>query len=75
MATTLKTKTTKYKSLTLQELIKRRDHAKERLKLLYLNFRGVKHEDSASEIKDMQIKVLESYIAGLEADIKNYKKR
>ena len=54
----------------LKELHQKRDDVIEKLKGLYKNFRGVIHEDSASEMKYTQIKVLEGFIESLNAEIK-----
>ena len=55
----------------LKELHKKRDETIEKLNGLYKNFRGVIHEDSASEMKYTQIRVLESFIESLNAEIKS----
>ena len=54
----------------LKELHTKRTEAIEKLEALYKNFRGVHHEDSASEIKYTQIKVLESFVESLNTEIK-----
>lgn len=54
----------------LKELHQKRDETIKKLEELYKNFRGVKHEDSASEIKYTQIKVLEGFIESLNTEIK-----
>lgn len=58
------------KQKRLQELHQKRDETIKKLEELYKNFRGVKHEDSASEIKYTQIKVLEGFIQSLDEEIK-----
>ncbi len=58
--------TKKIKALQLQ-----RKEAVEKLENLYKNFRGVHHEDSASEIKYAHIKVMESFINSLDEEIKS----
>ena len=55
----------------LKELHQKRDGTIKKLEELYKNFRGVKHEDSASEIKYTQIKVLEGFIESLNEEIKS----
>lgn len=57
------------KQQKLQELHRKRDETIKKLEELYKNFRGVKHEDSASEIKYTQIKVLEGFIESLNNEI------
>lgn len=47
----------------------KKKEAEVELKELYRNFRGVKHENSVSEIRYTQIKVLEGYIATLQEEI------
>ncbi|HSX49095.1 MAG TPA: hypothetical protein VLE44_02455 [Candidatus Saccharimonadales bacterium] len=59
------------KSQKLKELHQKRDDAIEKLENLYKNFRGVHHEDSASEMKYTQIKVMESFIESLNEEIKS----
>lgn len=54
----------------LKELHDKRNEVIAKLENLYKNFRGVHHEDSASEIKYTQIKVMESFITSLDAEIK-----
>ncbi len=58
--------TKKINALQLQ-----RKEAVEKLENLYKNFRGVHHEDSASEIKYAHIKVMESFINSLDEEIKS----
>ncbi len=58
-------------SKKVQELLRQRKEAIEKLEGLYKNFRGVKHEDSSSEIKYVQIKVLEDFINSIDAEIKS----
>jgi hypothetical protein len=58
-------------SKKIKALQKQKQEAIEKLEGLYKNFRGVKHEDSASEIKYVQIKVLEDFINSIDAEIKS----
>ncbi len=60
----------KTKEEKLKELHQKRDEAITKLEELYKHFRGVHHEDSASEIKYTQIKVLESFITSYDEEIK-----
>lgn len=59
------------KTQKLKELHEKRTEAIAKLEALYKNFRGVHHEDSASEIKYTQIKVLESFITSYDEEIKS----
>ncbi len=59
------------KAQKIKELHAIRDEAIKKLEELYKNFRGVHHEDSASEIKYTQIKVMESFITSLDEEIKS----
>jgi len=55
----------------IADLHKKRVEIIEKLTGLYKNFRGVIHEDSASEMKYTQIRVLESFIESINAEIKS----
>lgn len=55
----------------INDLQLQRKEAVEKLENLYKNFRGVHHEDSASEIKYAHIKVMESFINSLDEEIKS----
>ncbi len=55
----------------LKELHAKRDEIIKHLEGLHKNFRGVHHEDSASEIKYAQIKVYESFVESLNQEIKS----
>ncbi len=59
----------------LQELKARRDKYKEKLTLLYKNFRGVKHENSLSELRYSQIRVYEDFVRSLEDEISELKSK
>ena len=59
------------KEQKLKELHEKRNEVIAKLENLYKNFRGVHHEDSASEIKYTQIKVMESFIESLNTEIKS----
>ena len=58
------------KAEKLIELHRKREETIEKLNGLYKNFRGVIHESSDSEMKYTQIRVLESFIESLNAEIK-----
>jgi uncharacterized coiled-coil DUF342 family protein len=58
------------KEQKIADLHKKREEIIEKLNGLYKNFRGVIHEDSASEMKYTQIKVLESFIESINAELK-----
>ena len=54
----------------LAELKERRDRYKEKLTRMYKNFRGVKHENSLSELQYSEIKVYEDLLNSVTAEIK-----
>lgn len=53
-----------------QQLLQKREDYEAKLKKLYIGFRGVVHENSASEIRYTQIKVYESFINSIDEEIK-----
>ncbi|MEK7497628.1 MAG: hypothetical protein AAB656_01785 [Patescibacteria group bacterium] len=57
-------------NLKHKELLKKKEEAIEKLNFLYKGFHGVRHEDSASEIRYTQIKVLEDYINSINEELK-----
>lgn len=57
-------------NIKYKELIKKKEEAVIKLELLYKGFHGVRHEDSASEIRYTQIKVLEDYINSINEELK-----
>ena len=57
------------KAEKLAELHRKREEVIVKLNGLYKNFRGVIHEDSSSEMKYTQIRVLEGFIESLNAEI------
>ncbi len=59
----------------LTELKERRDKYKEKLTRMYKHFRGVKHENSLSELQDSTIKVYEDIVRSLNAEIEILKKK
>jgi len=56
----------------IQELKAKRDKYKEKLTNMYKNFRGVKHENSLSELRYSEIKVYEDLLNSVEEEIKKY---
>lgn len=54
----------------LKENIKKRDEYKAKLKEMYKHFRGVKHENSLSELQDSTIKVYEDMLNSIVEEIK-----
>lgn len=62
------------KAQKLKDHIEKRDGYKARLKEMYKHFRGVKHENSLSELQDSQIKVYEDIVRSLNAEIEILKK-
>lgn len=57
-----------------QELLKKRGKARQRLAEAIKNFKGVKHEDSASELQELQLKVARAYLVSIEEEIKKFEK-
>jgi hypothetical protein len=62
------------KNTKLQEKITKRNGYKAKLVLLYKNFRGVKHENSLSELQDSTIKVYEDIVRSLDQEIEILKR-
>lgn len=54
----------------LAELKERRDKYKEKLTRMYKNFRGVKHENSLSELQYSEIKVYEDLLNSVVEELK-----
>jgi hypothetical protein len=52
-----------------KELLEKREKYEEKLKNLKIGFRGVRHEDSASEIRYSMIKVYEDFINSIDEEI------
>lgn len=59
----------------IEELLKHKAKAEVRLANLNSNFRGIKHEDAASELQDSEIRVLMAYIADLNQQILALKRK
>lgn len=57
-----------------QELLKKREKARQRLAEATKNFKGVKHEDSASELRELQLKVAQAHLVSIEEEIRKFKK-
>jgi Ni,Fe-hydrogenase III component G len=53
-----------------KELLEKKEKYEAKLKELYKNFRGVIHEDSSSEMKYTQIKVIEGFLDSIEEELK-----
>ena len=62
------------KAQKLKDHIVKRDNYKAKLKEMYKHFRGVKHENSLSELQDSQIKVYEDIVRSLNQEIETLKK-
>ncbi|MDO8551648.1 MAG: hypothetical protein Q7S03_03160 [bacterium] len=60
---------------TLEELLKKKEQADERLAALNSEFKGIKHEDAHSELQDTEIRVLMDYIDGLKQQIMQLKSK
>lgn len=54
-----------------QELLAKRKTYDEKLQKLYFGFRGVIHENAASELRYTQIKVYEDFIRSIDEELKN----
>jgi len=57
------------KNTKLKELRQKRDKYKEKLTGMYKNFRGVKHENSLSELQYSEIKVYEDLLNSVVEEI------
>lgn len=53
----------------IQMLLEKRRTTVEKIKELYKNFRGVSHENSSAEIKQVRIKVLEGFVDSLNKEL------
>lgn len=62
------------KTQKLKDHIVKRDNYKAKLKEMYKHFRGVKHENSLSELQDSTIKVYEDIVRSLNVEIEILKK-
>ncbi len=62
------------KNQKLKDSIEKRDRYKAKLKEMYKHFRGVKHENSLSELQDSTIKVYEDMVRSLNIEIEQLKK-
>lgn len=58
-----------------RDLLAKKKRAQQKLKSLYLEFKGVWEEDPTSALKDSEIKVLEVYIKGIERELADLEKR
>lgn len=59
----------------LKSLIEKRNKTKEKLDELVSKFRGVRHEDAAGELQDMQIKIQQAHLESLETEIAELKQK
>jgi hypothetical protein len=55
----------------IQQLLVKRQDTLDKLKELYKHFHGVKHENSASEIRYTRIKVLEGFIQSIDLELQS----
>ncbi len=62
------------KAQKIKDHITKRDGYKAKLKEMYKHFRGVKHENSLSELQDSTIKVYEDIVRSLNQEIETLKK-
>lgn len=56
-----------------QELLKKREEARKKLAEAAKNFKGIKHEDSATELQESQLNVARAHLISIEEEIKNLK--
>ncbi|HUV42431.1 MAG TPA: hypothetical protein VMY36_00815 [Patescibacteria group bacterium] len=54
-----------------QELLIKKEEAKAKLDEALKNFKGVKHEDSATELQESQLNVARAHLISIEEEIKN----
>lgn len=59
------------KSQKKKELLAKKAIYQEKLNKLKIGFHGVRHEDSASEIRYSMIKVYEDFINSIDEELKN----
>lgn len=57
----------------IKELEQKREEYKLKLEGMWKNFRGVKHEDSVSEIRYSQIRVYEDFVNSITEEINRLK--
>jgi len=65
----------KSKAEKIKDLQRKRQETLDKLKFLYTRFHGVKHENSSSEIKYVQIKVLEGFVHSIDQEIESLDKK
>ncbi|MBI2590528.1 MAG: hypothetical protein HYW33_01430 [Candidatus Blackburnbacteria bacterium] len=53
----------------IKDLLQKREDTIAKIKELYKNFRGVSHENSSAEIKQVRIKVLEGFVDSLNKEL------
>lgn len=53
----------------IRMLLEKRRVTVEKIRELYKNFRGVSHENSSAEIKQVRIKVLEGFVDSLNREL------
>jgi hypothetical protein len=52
-----------------QELLEKKEKAKKRLAKATKNFKGLKHEDSASELQDLNVRLCQAHLAEIEKEL------
>jgi hypothetical protein len=57
------------------ELLEKRKQYEEKLKKLYVGFHGVRHENAASELRYVQIKVTEDFLTSIDAELRAMKEK
>ncbi|KPJ70017.1 hypothetical protein AMJ51_02655 [Microgenomates bacterium DG_75] len=58
-----------------QELLRKREEAKKKLVKATKNFKGFKHEDSASELQDLNVKLSQAHLVSIEEEIRELEKK
>lgn len=58
----------------INELLQKKQEVEDKLAEKYKNFHGVRHENSVSEIRYTEIKVLEDYLQSIVDEIESLKK-
>ena len=53
-----------------QELLRKREEAKKKLIEATKNFKGLKHENSASELQDLNVRLSQAHLVSIEEELK-----
>ena len=57
-----------------QELLRKKEEAKKKLAGVTKDFKGLKHEDSASELQDLNVRLCQAHLANIEEEIRELKR-